>query len=108
MINTNKYRDILETRMQELQSRLEEIDSTLDSADTRDWEELATERESDEVLETMGLQGQAEINAIEAALARMDTGEYGYCVRCGEEIAEERLDLVPYTPFCRECAGKQG
>lgn len=108
MVDTGKYRALLETRLAELKARLEEIDNTLDSEQTRDWEELATERESDEVLESMGLQGQTEIAAIEAALARMDAGEYGYCVQCGEEIAPKRLDLVPYTPFCSDCAGKHG
>ena len=42
---------------------------------------------------------------IRAALQRMDEGEYGYCVKCGTEIMEERLDVLPYTPFCRDCAG---
>lgn len=108
MIDTAKYRAILEARLAELQERLHEIDETLDSHQTRDWEELATEREGDEVLESMGSSGKAEIAKIKAALARMDDDEFGYCVSCGEEIAEERLDVVPYTPFCRECAEKRG
>ena len=56
------------------------------------------------MLEQLGVSGQSEIAQIRAALARMDAGEYGVCVRCGETIAEERLDLLPYTPFCRKCA----
>jgi RNA polymerase-binding protein DksA len=108
MIDTAKYRAILEGRLAELQDRLSEIGDELDSHDTKDWEELATERESDEVLERMGSSGKAEIAKIQAALTRMDEGEYGYCVSCGNEIAEERLDVVPYTPFCRDCADKKG
>ncbi|MDE3079488.1 MAG: TraR/DksA C4-type zinc finger protein, partial [Paracoccaceae bacterium] len=69
-----------------------------------DWEELATEREGDEVLETMGLSGQIEIRMIKAALARIDAEDYGHCVTCGEKIADARLDLLPYTPFCSKCA----
>lgn len=41
---------------------------------------------------------------IEAALDRVAEGTYGICVRCGEEIGGERLDVVPFTPFCRDCA----
>lgn len=108
MVDTAKYRKILEARLAELQERLREIDDALDSQQTRDWEELATEREGDEVLEQMGSSGQVEIAKIKAALDRMDEGEFGYCVSCGDEISPERLDVVPYTPFCRSCAEKRG
>lgn len=108
MVDTAKYRDILEARLAELTARLHEIDETLDSHQSRDWEELATEREGDEVLEQMGTAGKAEIAKITAALARMDDDEFGYCVTCGDEIAAERLDVVPHTPFCRNCADKRG
>lgn len=94
----------LEARMADLVDRMRSIEDELDSHQSKDWEELAVEREDDEVLERLGLSGQAEINRIKAALARMDEGEYGYCTKCGEAISEERLDLVPWTPFCRRCA----
>lgn len=45
-----------------------------------------------------------EIAQIDAALNRIDAGNYGVCVKCGEEIAEARLDLLPATPLCRACA----
>lgn len=94
----------LEERLAFLDSRLHEIDAELDSHQSKDWEELATEREGDETLERLGQSGQAEIAQIRAALSRMDAGEYGICVTCGNEISEERLDLLPFTPFCRACA----
>ena len=45
-----------------------------------------------------------ELRRIEAALARIDTGEYGFCVECGEEIAARRLEFDPATPYCVSCA----
>jgi len=108
MVDTAKFRAILEQRRDELTERLREIDEALDSHQSKDWEELATEREGDEVLERMGSSGKAEIAKILAALQRMDEGEFGYCVSCGDEIAEERLDVVPHTPFCHNCADKRG
>ncbi len=98
-------RRALESRLQELGTRLREIGNELDSHDSRDWEDLATERESDEVLEGLGSSGQVEIRMIRAALQRIDAGEYGFCSRCGELIQPERLDVLPYTPLCRACAG---
>lgn len=94
----------LETRLADLKGRLQGIEAELDSHQSQDWEELATEREGDEVLEGMGISGQQEIRKIEAALARIDAGEYGLCVKCGAEIGEARLNVLPYTPFCRTCA----
>lgn len=97
-------RATLAARLAYLRQRLEAIEAELDSHHDPDWEELAVERESDEVLEASGLSGQQEIRMIEAALQRMDAGEYGECTKCGVEIAEARLDAVPFTPFCRACA----
>jgi RNA polymerase-binding transcription factor DksA len=94
----------LEDRLKALDSRLHVIEEELDSHQSKDWEELATEREDDEVLERLGVSGQEEIARIRAALTRMDEGEYGFCTKCGAEISQARLDLVPWTPFCRNCA----
>lgn len=41
---------------------------------------------------------------IESALKRLDEGDFGYCVHCGEEIAKERLNFDPTVPSCVSCA----
>jgi len=43
---------------------------------------------------------------IDRALKRLDRGEYGTCIRCGKEIEVERLEILPWTPYCAECAKK--
>ena len=45
-----------------------------------------------------------ELRKIDAALARLEVGDYGWCVRCGEEIASARLRLDPAVPVCIDCA----
>ena len=94
----------LEQRLAFLEARLRALDAELDSHQSKDWQELATEREGDEVLEKLGQSGEVEIARIRAALVRMDAGDYGVCVTCGAEISAARLDLLPYTPFCRGCS----
>lgn len=91
-------------RLSELDERLHEIESELLSHDSKDWEDMATERENDEVLASMGDEGKTEIRMIQAALERIKSGEYGICGKCGEEIESARLDLLPATPFCARCA----
>ncbi len=39
-----------------------------------------------------------------AAIRRIETGEYGYCVRCGDEVGEARLRLDPTATLCLPCA----
>jgi DnaK suppressor protein len=41
--------------------------------------------------------------AVEAALARLDDGTYGACLRCGRPIAPERLEALPWAAHCIEC-----
>jgi RNA polymerase-binding transcription factor DksA len=94
----------LRRRLVELGARLEAIEEELDSHHDPDWSELAAEREGDEVLEATGEAGLVEIRQIRAALGRVVDGTYGTCVRCGDEIAEARLDAIPWTPLCRRCA----
>lgn len=47
---------------------------------------------------------QTERTAIDAALKRIDAGEFGYCVKCGDEIAEPRLRHNPAASTCIQCA----
>ncbi len=47
-----------------------------------------------------------EIVRLNAALARMDEGEFGYCEDCGDEIAFKRLDLDPAATKCITCASQ--
>lgn len=45
-----------------------------------------------------------ELRAIEEALDRIrNNQDYGQCQRCGKTIAFERLEAVPFTPYCVEC-----
>jgi DnaK suppressor protein len=47
---------------------------------------------------------QVELRRIDGALARIDEGEFGCCVQCGEPIAPKRLELDPTAPNCIGCA----
>ncbi|MDR3605837.1 MAG: TraR/DksA family transcriptional regulator [Oligoflexia bacterium] len=40
---------------------------------------------------------------IDAALRRIESGEFGECLRCGEEISEARLQAFPFTTLCIDC-----
>ncbi len=94
----------LRDRMAYLLANMEKIEAELDHPLDKDGEDAAIDIEDDEVLEDLGNADKLEVRQIEAALKRIEDGEYGYCVDCGDKISEERLDLLPQTPFCAKCA----
>ena len=47
------------------------------------------------------------LDAIEAALERMEDGVYGECEECSAKIPKTRLQAIPYTSMCVKCASRQ-
>lgn len=47
------------------------------------------------------------LQKIRSALERIDTGTFGICESCGEDISEKRLQARPVTTLCLECKKKQ-
>jgi DnaK suppressor protein len=45
-----------------------------------------------------------DLQRIESALGRIRAGEYGLCLKCGEDIAEKRLKIDPGALICITCA----
>ena len=44
-----------------------------------------------------------QLEQVEEALGRLEMGEYGCCVGCNRPIAPNRLQSVPWTPYCLGC-----
>lgn len=104
MTDVKKFEKRFRARLRELDRRLLKVENELDQPVDADFEERATEREGDEVLEGIGHAGLLEVKMIHAALGRIEDGTFGTCVACGEEIAPERLEAVPHAPRCQRCA----
>lgn len=47
---------------------------------------------------------QGRLLRIEAALRRLDAGDYGFCEECGDEIPGKRLEIDPAIERCIDCA----
>ena len=47
---------------------------------------------------------QSERSTIEAALVRIDENEFGYCIKCGDDIAIARIEHNPAFTTCIDCA----
>lgn len=47
------------------------------------------------------------LDDVEHALGKIDTGEFGRCESCGQQIATPRLEAMPAARLCIDCASKQ-
>lgn len=104
-MNEAQYRQQLLERRQLLEQRISAIDRDIrHEGMTADWSEQAAERENDEVLESLGNSSEQELAMVKAALLRLEEGLYFHCHDCGRQIPTERLDLLPYTAHCIDCA----
>lgn len=71
-------------------------------------EEEAQEETLSRLLERLDERGKAEIEGIDAALARISHGVYGRCITCEKPIPVERLRAMPTTSHCIACAKGSG
>lgn len=107
-MDTNHYRQILLDLKREVSDRIKAIDRDIrHEGMSADWNEQASERENDEVLESLGNSSEEELSMIKFALLRIDEGNYFHCSQCSEMIPQARLDLLPFTAHCVNCAGKK-
>ncbi len=63
--------------------------SVVDLAEDINLKQLSTHRET--------------LLKIDTALRKLSEGTYGVCDECGDEISEERLKILPFAIFCRDC-----
>jgi DnaK suppressor protein len=97
------YRAALETERARL---LEEIGEAIRAPDQMTYGSQAAaasqvfEQQRDLALRDRAVQHLA---LVDAAIARLDDGTYGTCVRCGKPIPEGRLEALPWAAHCIDC-----
>ncbi len=106
MTDTATARTRLEAQLKELKERLSHLERDLDEPHDPDSSERAVQMEDDDSLEAQARLVTREIASTDRALERLEKGEYGYCVECGEQISEGRLDARPEAALCINCAKK--
>jgi DnaK suppressor protein len=90
---------------QDVSNRIDAIDRDIrHEGMSADWTEQASERENDEVLDSLGNSSEQELAMIKFALLRIDNGNYFHCDQCGDDIPPARLELLPFTAHCVNCA----
>lgn len=94
----------LRARLADIMERTGEIEDDLRHPLDDDLDEQAIDLADDEALEGVDNVLLAEARQIRLALSRIESGTYGTCTNCGDEIAPERLKARPIATRCIKCA----
>jgi DnaK suppressor protein len=104
------YRDKLLARRESLFSQVTEAEMSSRERDleaTQDPADMAANAYTKELLISMSANDRVLLQLIDEALARVERGEFGECVNCGELVSEKRLDAVPWARYCLKCQDLQ-
>ena len=105
----DRLRERLEAERDEVRRQLDDLGARRDAEGIEDPEldegfadagQAAAERAS---LLTLVRSLRDTLHDVEQALARMDSGTYGLCERCGQPIGDERLEALPAARLCMDC-----
>ena len=95
---------------QQIMQRIFDVETSMRAMDAdRDIErtDRVQEEAAEVALTALDEQGRREMEAIQAALARIDAGTYGLCDTCGETISAARLTAMPTARRCVSCQERQ-
>jgi len=103
------FREILMKRRQEILDNQKPLADSMIDTNTRQGDLADQANGNNEVHIHLKLkQTDAKILiAIEEALQRVESGSYGVCRDCGDEISRARLEAIPWTRVCISCKEKQ-
>ena len=100
------FRTALEEQKRSLEDRLGRIKANVRRGFNADSGEMAKELEDQEVVDALGNEAKVEIRRISDTLERMNAGEFGKCVDCGDPINPAPLAAAPYAERCIDCANE--
>ncbi len=89
--------------IQNLVSESADFKALVDDMDPKDLVDLAADDIDRKTLDTLSAKDIKRLRLIDSALARIQNGKYGFCVKCNKRIPKERLEAIPYALMCIEC-----
>jgi len=101
----SRLRTVLSARREQLQTTLTRVQQEFRGATTTyaDAADQAVASYEKNALHQQAEQMSRQLQLLDDALRRIDSGEYGECVMCGKDISIPRLEAIPWTKFCVEC-----
>ena len=95
------------TLLASLADQGEDMRNLVKTVESGDEADVAADVIDRTLLTALGTQDANRLQQIDRALDRINQGTYGRCVKCGKEIPQERLEVLPYALMCITCASAQ-
>ena len=95
------------TLLDSLADQSEDMKNLVKTVDSGDEADVAADVIDRQLLTSIGTQDAIRLQQIENALDRIKQDKYGRCIKCGKEIPEERLEVLPYALMCIQCASAE-
>lgn len=102
-----EMKTLLEKMKEEILGKLKastaEFHQIIEGRVPKDEIDVASEEIDRTMLAMLDTQDANRLKLIESALAKIEQGKYGICVKCGKQIPRERLYAIPYAFMCIDC-----
>ena len=95
------------TLFDSLADQIEDMKNLVKTVESGDEADVAADVIDRQLLTSIGTQDAIRLQQIENALDRINQDKYGRCIKCGKEIPEERLEVLPYALMCIQCASAE-
>ena len=114
-LDLGKFRHKLEEERKRLVYEVDSLDENVDhqhgqseGAELSHYDQHQADAGTETFLEERDLSMEANartlLETVDQAMERLEKGTFGLCTRCEKPIGTERLEALPWTPYCIECA----
>ena len=107
-VNSDKLRKLLMNRRREILEQVAHLEAEGEELEQRFIEPIDAAQKEDlaRLVHKLDERGKEEIEEIDLAIDKMESGSYGICELCGKSIPFRRLTVLPATRLCHRCAQK--
>ena len=98
--NLLALKDEYETRIDKIEDHIQHPQDDLNEH----WDDQAISYSQNHMRKNLLVEAKQSLVYVRNALSRIENGTYSDCEICGKEIAEQRLEALPYATLCMEHA----
>ena len=103
--DSNVFQRILEAKRAELSAGTANRDEIRIENAAEDFDRIQQRMNREVAIRNLDRESRL-LKSVEEALDRIETGAFGVCLGCEEEIPEKRLSAVPWASHCLSCQEK--
>jgi len=93
-----------QTILESLEGHSTDMKDLIKPVESGDEADVASDVVDRNLLDSLGAQDMQRLKSIDNALKRIKENKYGICISCGKDIPEARIEALPYTLMCVNCA----